>query len=242
MEVDGISVAAAEAIQAASIVSGYIAPGTGHLILVTYGGTEIDAGLVIQDPIDLSDVTLSGTLAEFNAAMSDGNFVSLAGAETLTNKTLTGPNIDSPDVTDLTLDGVNISDEWTDWNPVLAPGWVIGNGEKVGRYKRIGTTVHWTLSLNSGTTTTAVDGTTLYWEAPIAPVLDWNAAHVVHCGSGVMRDAATSNIYNVGIMFSDPNAMVPYAQLGGSVTDGTPFTWNEANNWLRASGTYEVAP
>lgn len=51
MEVDGISVAAAEDIQAASVVEGYIASGTGHLILKTRGGTEIDAGLVVPDPM-----------------------------------------------------------------------------------------------------------------------------------------------------------------------------------------------
>lgn len=46
MDVDGISVAAALAIKNGSVVSGYIAGGTGHLILVQYGGTEIDAGAV----------------------------------------------------------------------------------------------------------------------------------------------------------------------------------------------------
>lgn len=51
MEVDGISVATAEAIQAASVVEGYIAAGTGHLILKTRGGTEIDAGLVVPDKL-----------------------------------------------------------------------------------------------------------------------------------------------------------------------------------------------
>lgn len=49
MEVDGISVAAAEDIQAASVVEGFIASGTGHLILKTRGGTEIDAGQVVPD-------------------------------------------------------------------------------------------------------------------------------------------------------------------------------------------------
>lgn len=43
--------------------------------------------------VNLASNTLTGTMAQFNAALSDGDFVSLAGAETLTNKTLTAPTI-----------------------------------------------------------------------------------------------------------------------------------------------------
>ena len=45
--------------------------------------------------IALGSNTISGSLAEFNSALSDGSFVSLAGTETLTNKTLTSPVIDT---------------------------------------------------------------------------------------------------------------------------------------------------
>jgi hypothetical protein len=38
--------------------------------------------------IDLGDNTVTGTLAEFNTAVSDANLASLAGSETLTNKTI----------------------------------------------------------------------------------------------------------------------------------------------------------
>ena len=41
--------------------------------------------------IDLSSNTLTGTTAEFNTALSDNDFATLAGSETLTNKTLTSP-------------------------------------------------------------------------------------------------------------------------------------------------------
>ena len=45
--------------------------------------------------INLLSNTLTGTLAQFNTALSDGDFASLAGSETLTNKTLSLPVISS---------------------------------------------------------------------------------------------------------------------------------------------------
>jgi hypothetical protein len=49
--------------------------------------------------INLSNNTLSGTVAQFNTALSDDNFVTLTGTETMTNKTLTSPVIDNPTFT-----------------------------------------------------------------------------------------------------------------------------------------------
>lgn len=42
--------------------------------------------------LNLANNTLTGTLAQFNAALSDGDFASLAGNETLTNKTIVAAN------------------------------------------------------------------------------------------------------------------------------------------------------
>jgi hypothetical protein len=69
--------------------------------------------------IDLTDNTLTGTVAEFNTALSDGDFATLAGTETLTNKTLTSPILTTPAVdvineatsgSGVTIDGVLIKD------------------------------------------------------------------------------------------------------------------------------------
>lgn len=43
--------------------------------------------------IALGSNTVSGTLAEFNTALTDADFATIAGIETLTNKTLTSPSI-----------------------------------------------------------------------------------------------------------------------------------------------------
>jgi hypothetical protein len=43
--------------------------------------------------VNLTSNTLTGTIAQFNTALSDADFATLAGTETLTNKTLTAPII-----------------------------------------------------------------------------------------------------------------------------------------------------
>ena len=43
--------------------------------------------------IDLGSNTLTGTIAEFNTALTDGDFATLNGIETLSNKTLASPVI-----------------------------------------------------------------------------------------------------------------------------------------------------
>ena len=42
--------------------------------------------------VNLTSNTLSGTIAQFNTALSDADFATLAGSETLTNKTISGAN------------------------------------------------------------------------------------------------------------------------------------------------------
>lgn len=68
MEVTGITVAKAQEIEDASVVSGYIAPGTGHLILVTAGGTEVDAGQVVPDTPTVDDIVPDPDIQVFTAS------------------------------------------------------------------------------------------------------------------------------------------------------------------------------
>lgn len=55
--------------------------------IATLAGTETLTGKTIN----LSSNTLTGTIAEFNTALSDADFATLAGTETLSGKTLTTP-------------------------------------------------------------------------------------------------------------------------------------------------------
>jgi hypothetical protein len=53
--------------------------------------------------VSLGSNTVTGTLAQFNTALSDADFVSIAGTETLTNKTLTSPIINSAKINTSTI-------------------------------------------------------------------------------------------------------------------------------------------
>lgn len=62
-------------------------------------GTKITSSstdTLTNKSIDLTTNTLTGTKAQFNSAITDADFVTLAGTEELTNKTLNSPIINQP--------------------------------------------------------------------------------------------------------------------------------------------------
>ena len=58
--------------------------------------TETSTDTLTNKSIALGTNTITGTLADFNTAVSDADLVSIAGKVTLTNKTLTSPVINTP--------------------------------------------------------------------------------------------------------------------------------------------------
>ena len=83
--------------------------------------------------ISMANNTLSGTLAHLNTAVSDATLVSTTGAETLTNKTLTTPQINTS-IVPASADGADSSSTEKEWSDLyLADGSVIyfGNDQDV---------------------------------------------------------------------------------------------------------------
>jgi hypothetical protein len=60
--------------------------------------------------INLADNTVTGTKAQFNAALTDGDFATISGTETLTAKTLTSPKINEDVAVTATATELNILD------------------------------------------------------------------------------------------------------------------------------------
>ena len=80
---------------------------------------------VVNKTINLLSNTLVGTTAQFNTALSDNDFATIAGTETLTNKTMTSPIINTPTITGMYLSDSAITFEGTtadDFEAVLAGG------------------------------------------------------------------------------------------------------------------------
>jgi len=74
---------------------------SGGVITVASSGLGYQSGLAIigggtRVLIEIGGNTLTGTKAQFNAAMTDADFATLAGTEELTNKTLNSPVINQP--------------------------------------------------------------------------------------------------------------------------------------------------
>ena len=67
--------------------------------------------------VDLSEATVTGTTAEFNTALSDGSFATLAGSETLTNKTI---DVDNNTVSNIEVDNLKSGVLDTDLSSVAA--------------------------------------------------------------------------------------------------------------------------
>lgn len=82
--VDGITAAKAQEIEDASVVSGAINGSTGHLILTTAGGTEIDAGLVVEQTLS-GKTLIEPTIASFVNAQHDHSDADDGGSVVLTH-------------------------------------------------------------------------------------------------------------------------------------------------------------
>lgn len=120
--------------------------GNADAVLVSDTGTQT----LTNKTISLANNTVSGTIAQFNTAVTDADLATIAGTETLTNKTLTSPTLNGATADNLILTGT------------LNAGGGVGTAGQV--LKSTGTGVQWAAESGGGGgnsfTTIAVSGQT----------------------------------------------------------------------------------
>lgn len=185
----------------------------------------------------------AGNVANLDADKLDGlegaAYATRAGSETLTNKTLTAPSIDTVNLTGGQIafpatqsasSNVNTLDDYEEGT--YTPTWTatggsplpsIGNGTLTGAYIKIGQFVMVTVSLTGGSTT--VWGTTSdAWTMS----LPFQAIGAVFYGVGNAGDAGVSN-YPLLVTLAASGTTVRFIKtttnVPGSFTSVEPFTW-----------------
>ena len=150
----------------------------------------------------------------------------------------------SPLIMDLGSDTVTIggnpvqAGEWSTWTPTLT-NWAIGNGTITGRYAQFGKTVHFTLLLTVGSTT-SYSGTP-YMTLPVSTdsadrsIFDasFQTGGTIRGGYAQAVSAGDNRIYPV---YADTASLGTWTNVSSSV----PYTWSNGMI-LRITGTYEAA-
>ncbi|MFJ4013917.1 hypothetical protein [Streptomyces sp. NPDC090026] len=134
--------------------------------------------------------------------------------------------------------------EWQDYTPAWAASTTnpsIGNGTLLGRYCVIGDTVHFSIKLTGGSTTTWGSG--LYrWDLPVpaAPGI------IDHIGVSFIGDSSVGGAgYSTGIAYLDDTGAVVRAYVGNQgaatgINSTHPQTFATGDRiWIH--GTYEAA-
>ena len=162
-----------------------------------------DTQTLTNKSIALGSNTITGTLAEFNTALTDADFVSIAGTETLTNKTLTSPILTTPSLGIATATSINVSGIVT---ATSFSGNVTGTATTTTNIPNLTgaiTSVNTTTSLgsfsSSNLATALTDetgsGSAVFSTSPtlVTPVLGAATATSVVVGSGVTINASGIN-------------------------------------------------
>jgi hypothetical protein len=132
---------------------------------------------------------------------------------------------------------------WTSWTPTWT-NVTIGNATVNGAYKQIGKTVHWTLWVQWGNTTSA-SGSQIF-SLPVTASSNFN--HLFHpLGFGVIEDTGTGSFFGMVVEESTNTARIiswgsggTYVGSDATASSSVPMTW-ATNDRIKVSGTYEAA-
>ena len=149
--------------------------------------------------ISLTTNTVTGTLAEFNTALSDADFATLAGTETLSNKTLTSPTVSGLYLSDgsIVVEGATANDHETTLQ------FTDPTEDRTITFKNESGTVAFTADIPSLSGYVTESGTqTLTNKTLTSPLVSGLS---ITDGS-IVVEGATANDFETTLQFTDPTA------------------------------------
>ena len=204
-----------------------------HGVAGSVVGTS-DTQTLTGKTVNLGSNTVTGTTAQFNAALTDNDFATLAGSETLTNKTINGAVLDAATthggVAGTTLAAATAA--YTAFTPTATSGSFGTGATAFGRYSQIGKTVIVNMKITFGTTPTWTGGIAF----PVTP--RDGASDVDSCLGTAMIDDVSAGSLTGGIaqaIRSGASQVIQFRSQGGGAS-GAAIIWSNTAPYTLASG------
>lgn len=180
--------------------------------------TETGTHTLTNKSVDLTDNTITGTLAEFNTAVSDATLVSTSDSQTLTNKSI---DVDNNTVSNIEVDNLKSGVLDTDLSSVSASDDTLASAKAIKSY--IDTNVS---SVSASSTTTFTNKSINASDNTLSNITNSNLS-----GSAGITNA---NLANSSLTFRDDSSTEDTVSLGEAVilTGGTAITSTVGSNQI----------
>ena len=239
-----------------TITGGTVNPTTlqqGGVPVATTTGTQT----LTNKTVNLTSNTLTGTIAEFNTALSDADFATTTTTQTLTNKTLTSPTITGPtisgtitgavitsaNIVDATITGSDIASGTVTSTNILDGTIVnadINASAAIDKTKISGTAI---TAADTGTVTSTMitDGTIVNADINASAAIDktkisGTAITVADTGTITGSMIADNTIFDAEISSTADIAQSKIAGMGA----WTSFTPTLSGGWSNGNGTWDA--
>ena len=177
------------------------------------------AATLTNKTVNLTNNTLTGTLAQFNTACSNADFASIAGAETLTNKTLTSPSVTGGSFSSPALTGT----------PTAPTAAAATNTTQIATTAHVFAERTNTATLTNKTLTSPTINTATISGGSITGITDLAVAD-----GGTGRSTLAANAVLIGNGTAGINSVAP--STSGNVLTSNGTSWTSSSSSLFGSG------